>query len=143
MKSEFSGITTSFAAVLARRSSNDTQNNYTFRCAHEGLNRITVLLQMADAVPKSTPYRPTQATPNYPHPRLQVDLRGELSREGPRLDKDHADIAKIQILPTSEEIRSHRNEQLPQKAADHPHHLDGILRVIESRFRLLRADTSG
>lgn len=143
VQSEFGGITATFAAVLARRSSNDAYNNYTFRSAQEELNRIKVLLKMADAVPKATPYKPNQVIPKHPQPRLQVDLPGELSREGPRHDNDHADIAKINILPTSDEIRSHRNEYLPQKALDYPHHLDGISRVIDSQFRLLRADTSG
>lgn len=143
VQSEFGAITTAFAAVLARRSSNDAYNNYTFRSAQEELNRIKVLLKMADAVPNSTPYRPNQRIPSRAQPRLQVDLPGELSREGPRHDNDHADIAKIKVLPTSEEIRSHRNEYLPQKDLDYPHHLEGISRVIDSQFRLLRADTSG
>lgn len=138
---EFGSITTTLAAVLARRSSNDPYN-YTFRSAQEEVNRIKVLLKMADAVPKSTPYRASQAIPQY-QPRLQVDLPGELSREGPRHDNDHADIAKITILPTSEEIRAHRNEYLPQRSLEYPHHLEGISRVIDSQFRLLRADTSG
>lgn len=143
VQSEFGDITTTFAAVLARRSSNDAYN-YTFRSAQEELNRIKVLLKMADAVPKSTPYNSGQAVAQrYQQPRLQVDLPGELSREGPRHDNDHADISKIKVLPTSEEIRSHRNEYLPQRALDYPHHLEGISRVIDSQFRLLRADTSG
>lgn len=143
VQSEFGAITTTFAAVLARRSSNDAYN-YTFRSAQEELNRIKVLLKMADAVPKSTPYNSGQAVARrYQQPRLQVDLPGELSREGPRHDNDHADISKIKVLPTSEEIRSHRNEYLPQRALDYPHHLEGISRVIDSQFRLLRADTSG
>lgn len=138
---EFQSITATFLTVLSRRSSNDPYN-YTFRSAQEELNRIKVLLKMADAVPKSTPSKANQTIPTY-RPRLQVDLPGELSREGPRHDNDHADISKITILPTSEEIRSHRNEYLPQRSLEYPHHLEGISRVIDSQFRLLRADTSG
>lgn len=141
VQTEFGSITTTFVAVLSKRSSNDPYN-YTFRSAQEELNRIKVLLKMADAVPKSTPYKTYQTIPTY-QPRLQVDLPGELSREGPRHDNDHADISKITVLPTSEEIRSHRNEYLPQRALEYPHHLEGISRVIDSQFRLLRADTSG
>ncbi|ERS95412.1 hypothetical protein HMPREF1624_08290 [Sporothrix schenckii ATCC 58251] len=52
---------------------------------------------------------------------LQRDLPGHLSADGPRHDNDHADITKISILPTPDEIRSTRNRE----------------------FRLLREDTVG
>lgn len=141
VQSEFKGIATSLEAVLLRQSLSSPYN-YTFRSAQDELRRIKVLLQMADTVSLSTPYESNRTLPVY-QSRLQVDLPGGLSREGPRHDNDHADISKINILPTNEEITSHRNEYLPQRALEYPHHLEGIARVIDSQFRLLREDTSG
>lgn len=61
VQSEFGVITITFAALLVRRSASNA-----FRSAQEVLNRIQVLLMMADAVPKSTPYKPNQVTPKHP-----------------------------------------------------------------------------
>lgn len=142
VQEQFKKIATTLTTLTAGRESNDPYN-YTFRSIQDELSRIKVLLQMADAIPNSgTSYKPTQVAPK-PQYRLQVDFPGELSREGPRHDNDHADISKIKILPTSEEISSHRNEFLPQRSLDYPHHREGISRVLDFQFRLLREDTSG
>ncbi|QKX54498.1 uncharacterized protein TRUGW13939_01585 [Talaromyces rugulosus] len=75
-------------------------------------------------------------------PELPVDLPGALSRFGPRHDNDHAVISNIQILPTiSEILNDGRPDFLPTRA--HKHHQSGILRLLDSQFRLLREDTSG
>jgi hypothetical protein len=75
-------------------------------------------------------------------PELPVDLPGVLSRFGPRHDNDHALISNIQILPTiSEILNDERPDFLPTRA--HKHHQSGILRLLDSQFRLLREDTSG
>lgn len=75
-------------------------------------------------------------------PKLPVDLPGVLSRFGPRHDNDHAVISNIQILPTISEILSdERPDFLPTRA--HRHHQSGILRLLDSQYRLLREDTSG
>ncbi|KAI9789612.1 MAG: hypothetical protein M1816_005921 [Peltula sp. TS41687] len=73
---------------------------------------------------------------------LQQDLPGELSKEGPRHDNDHASIRDIQILPTYGEIQSSRREYLPSKSPSQLH-LPGIEGLLDRHFRLLREDTVG
>lgn len=118
--------------------------NYTFRTIAGELSRIKMLLNMADGIPRANfmmSRKPAiDAKLQY---RQEVDFPGELSREGPRHDNDHADISQVQILPSADEILSHRNEFLPQRSLDSPHHLEGIARVLDFQFRLLREDTSG
>lgn len=77
----------------------------------------------------------------------KVDCPGELSLYGPRHDNDHAAISKIKILPTLSEIWfSRRDDFLPTQdslySAD-KHHEEGIRRLLDTQFRLLREDTSG
>lgn len=115
---------------------------FLFRSAQDTINRIKILLKIADALPTAAVRKPA-ATIGVSIEPYQVDFPGELSREGPRHDNDHAEIAKIKILPTSEEINSHRNEFIPQRSLAYPHHLEGISRVFDFQFRLLREDTSG
>ncbi|KIH93411.1 nf-x1 finger and helicase domain containing protein [Sporothrix brasiliensis 5110] len=87
-----------------------------------------------------------QATPSGPVQlsafQLQRDLPGHLSADGPRHDNDHADITKISILPTPDEIRSTRSEYLPIADPTSWHH-HGIRGRLDREFRLLREDTVG
>ncbi|KJR87462.1 NF-X1 finger and helicase protein [Sporothrix schenckii 1099-18] len=87
-----------------------------------------------------------QATPSGPVQlsafQLQRDLPGHLSADGPRHDNDHADITKISILPTPDEIRSTRSEYLPVADPTSWHH-HGIRGRLDREFRLLREDTVG
>ncbi|KAF3913332.1 hypothetical protein ABW20_dc0103338 [Dactylellina cionopaga] len=78
------------------------------------------------------------------HPAIQATMRlpGNLSVLGPRHDNDHASIADIRILPTSEEIRSVESEYLPKMGGDSVH-LDRSQRLLDSQFRLLREDNIG
>ncbi|KAK1991108.1 hypothetical protein LX36DRAFT_591170 [Colletotrichum falcatum] len=71
---------------------------------------------------------------------LSQDMPGRLSRRGPRHDNDHADISKIKLLPTHEEIMSSRDEYLPT-ANPEQHHLQGLQGLLDRHFRLLREDT--
>ncbi|KAF8433609.1 hypothetical protein BGX38DRAFT_1136480 [Terfezia claveryi] len=75
-----------------------------------------------------------------------VDFPGDWSLNGARHDNDKASIRDIRILPTRGEIMCvMRNEYLPKKDY-HPkaHHLPpGIVRILDTQFRLLREDTSG
>ncbi|KAL9574008.1 hypothetical protein ACKAV7_001784 [Fusarium commune] len=73
---------------------------------------------------------------------LQHDLPGTLSADGPRHSNDHADITKIEILPTYDEIVSPRGEYLP---TNNPSgwHLKGIRGRLDREFRLVREDTVG
>ncbi|KAK6082199.1 nf-x1 finger and helicase domain [Seiridium cupressi] len=73
---------------------------------------------------------------------MRRDLPGQLSADGPRHDNDHADISKISILPTQEEISSPRAEYLPTNDISH-FHIPGIRGRLDREFRLLREDTVG
>lgn len=73
---------------------------------------------------------------------LKRDLPGRLSAQGRRHDNDHADISKIKILPTSDEITSMRGEYLPTTDPSQ-WHIQGIKGRLDREFRLLREDTVG
>lgn len=73
---------------------------------------------------------------------FKQDLPGQLSSEGPRHDNDHADISKIQLMPTYGEIMASRNEYLPTTDSTQ-WHLPGIRGRLDREFRLLREDTVG
>ncbi|KAM0816897.1 hypothetical protein AB5N19_02699 [Seiridium cardinale] len=73
---------------------------------------------------------------------MRRDLPGQLSADGPRHDNDHADISKISILPTQEEISSPRAEYLPTSDISR-FHIPGIRGRLDREFRLLREDTVG
>lgn len=73
---------------------------------------------------------------------FKQDLPGQLSTEGPRHDNDHAQISKIQLMPTYEEIMSTRKEYLPTTDSTQ-WHLPGICGRLDREFRLLREDTVG
>jgi len=62
---------------------------------------------------------------------------------GPRHDNDKASIDEICILPTTSEVHASRSEYLPLKDTTFPHHENGIHRLLDSQFRLLREDTVG
>ncbi|OAQ64570.2 NFX1-type zinc finger-containing protein 1 [Pochonia chlamydosporia 170] len=73
---------------------------------------------------------------------LRRDLPGTLSAEGPRHDNDFADMSKISIFPTCEEIMSPRAEYLPTNDSSQ-WHIGGIRGRLDREFRLLREDTIG
>ncbi|ORY69045.1 uncharacterized protein BCR38DRAFT_455826 [Pseudomassariella vexata] len=73
---------------------------------------------------------------------MRKDLPGNMSADGPRHNNDHADISKISILPTREEITSSRGEYLPTNDSSQ-FHIDGINGRLDREFRLLREDTVG
>ncbi|PFH57826.1 hypothetical protein XA68_14533 [Ophiocordyceps unilateralis] len=84
----------------------------------------------------------TKANPVREQFVLQKDLPGHLSAQGPRHDNDHAEIPKIKILPTWEEIMSVRDEYLPTTDSSQ-WHLRGIRGRLDREFRLMREDTVG
>ncbi|CUS14855.1 unnamed protein product [Tuber aestivum] len=131
-------------SACATEDGSDGVFNYAFRVSQGELGRIKALLNMGDAIPRARGIVPLRFAkdPKLQY-QMQVDFPGEFSREGPRHDNDHSDISKIRILPSTEEILSHRNEFLPQRSLDSPHHLEGISRVLDFQFRLLREDTCG
>ncbi|KAG8674221.1 hypothetical protein FPOAC1_000185 [Fusarium poae] len=68
----------------------------------------------------------------------------ELEIPGGRHDNDFADIGKIAILPTYEEVTSEQAEYLPSTNFTEPHVLgDPLQRHIDSMFRLVRHDILG
>ena len=71
-----------------------------------------------------------------------VDWPGELSENGPRHDNDHADIGRIAVMPTADEIRSDRPEYLPTIDPTKIHY-EGVAGLLDRQFRLLREDTIG
>ncbi|KAL7272005.1 hypothetical protein RUND412_005210 [Rhizina undulata] len=117
--------------------------DYFYRCAENDIARLKDLLQMADSLPSTYVPPPVSTPADMYTPQIPIDLPGHLSVTGVRHDNDHVDISRIKILPTSSEIRSERDDFLPQKAPESSHHLNGLKRVIDSQFRLLREDTSG
>ncbi|KUI56519.1 Helicase required for RNAi-mediated heterochromatin assembly 1 [Cytospora mali] len=73
---------------------------------------------------------------------IDRDLPGRLSKDGPRHDNDHADISKIRIMPTYQEITTSRSEYLPTNDSSQ-WHLPGVRGRLDREFRLLREDTVG
>ncbi|KJZ70470.1 hypothetical protein HIM_10142 [Hirsutella minnesotensis 3608] len=73
---------------------------------------------------------------------LYREFPGHFSAEGPRHDNDHAEIPKIAILPTYQEIMSLRREYLP-RTDNSQWHIPGIRGRLDREFRLLREDTVG
>ncbi|KAL7271873.1 hypothetical protein RUND412_005346 [Rhizina undulata] len=137
----FKDVVNTLNNCISNTESNNAYN-FTYRFIHDELVRIKILLKMADEVPGSASALNSKTIPKHQY-RMQIDGPGDKSQEGPRHDNDHSDISLIKILPTSDEIRSHRSEFLPQRSPDTPHHLEGISRVLDFQFRLLREDTSG
>lgn len=67
----------------------------------------------------------------------------DIQLPGDRHDNDRRDITGISILPTEDEIRSERIEFLPSSSIDQPHFLEGVERLYDTHFRLLRHDIFG
>ena len=105
------------------------------------LARIRQRLGVGAAIPLSGE-RPPQQNSHRPVFELGTDLPGALSELGPRHDNDHADIFDIQILPTTDEIRSTGPEYLPSNDPM-KQHLPGLQGLLDRQFRLLREDTVG
>ena len=111
------------------------------RRAFRDLSRIQGRLDLGSSmsqIPTSRPQEP-KAVASF---EISQDLPGSLSVEGPRHDNDHEDITQIKVMPTPEEIRSHRPEYLPIRDPATWHH-PGIRGLLDRQFRLLREDTVG
>ncbi|KAF5654964.1 hypothetical protein F25303_974 [Fusarium sp. NRRL 25303] len=109
----------------------------------EFLNRVAVLKRMIasakeffDSVDSSNKRRGKQPiTSTFPK---------NIEYPGGRHDNDFADITKIAILPTYEEVVSEQDEYLPSTNFTDPHVLDDPLqRHIDSMFRLVSHDILG
>ena len=103
-------------------------------------------------VPTDDPPTPTiEISSNYlsSEPRVSMpsnnlfddDGPGELSRHGPRHDNDHAQIAYVKILPTTDEILCQRPPHMPRKDPNGSHQFPcGQARLLDTHFRHLRYD---
>ena len=70
---------------------------------------------------------------------FEQDGPGSLSFTGPRHDNDHVEIQHINILPTIDEILSHRPPYMPSRRPFAPHRLPhGQARLLDINFRQLR-----
>lgn len=136
VKSEFKGITTTLTTCIAGCESSE----YNIRRSTNNLRRIKEHLQMGDALPLVGNYAPQIITHDF---QVNIDLPGGYSAKGPRHGNDHEKIEDIEILPTTEEMKATRSEFLPLKDRRTKHHEDGVHRLLDSQFRLLREDTAG
>lgn len=144
VQTEFKDIIRTLQACYDQDENSHT--SFSLRSAHQNIGRIKERLQMGElitSIPSAGSRNPQFASNVIQSFQLAVDLPGVYSREGVRHDNDCELIDNIKILPTTSEIKSKRDEFLPLKGANSPHHLQGIRRLLDSQFRLLREDTSG
>lgn len=116
-------------------------DGHVFQAARQSLNKIQRRYNIGKSMPEASPQiiKQFSVQPQFP---LELDLPGHLSTQGPRHDNDHVEIQDIQILPTSEEIQSQRQEYLPP-ADISISRLPGLRGLLDRQFRLLREDCVG
>ncbi|RUP52086.1 hypothetical protein BC936DRAFT_141680 [Jimgerdemannia flammicorona] len=120
--------------------------------AHE-IDRVRAIIMDAMGIPvcvddraaanrPSTRRRLHEAGPNIEYLERIYDPPGLLSKDGPRHDNDHSEIADIQVIPTQGEVTSSRDPFLPANGAPNaPHFIDaGWKRQLDIHFRLFRED---
>jgi hypothetical protein len=110
---------------------------------YESLRKVADILAMGDKI--ASLGSSGKASSSMSGKNELVDFPGNLAQLGPRHDNDYALIEDIRILPTLSEIYSQRKDFLPRRddRSSSSHHQEGILRLLDSQFRLLREDTSG
>ena len=137
---QFSNLLSPFSKLLEGSSPTPPEEEFSRLQASNYLDYIKRRLQVGDDIKIS------QAPSQLPVIReqfvLRRDLPGHLSADGPRHDNDHAEIPRIKILPTYEEIVSPRAEYLPTNDPSQ-WHIQGILGRLDREFRLIREDTVG
>ncbi|KAG0354459.1 hypothetical protein BGZ54_001631, partial [Gamsiella multidivaricata] len=103
-------------------------------------DKIIEPLHSAASLTSPQPSRPRG--PNMVHLVSAYDPPGHLSPKGSRHDNDHAEISKIILLPTEQEIASPRDPFLPSNdISEAPHFLPpGWRRQLDIHFRLYRED---
>ncbi|KAL3446759.1 hypothetical protein BJX65DRAFT_318478 [Aspergillus insuetus] len=150
LKAEFKDIVAALDAHYASEAT--TKSNVTdeqLQQGYEDLRKVADFLAMGDKIASLKSCRKASSSPasSSPLPGMSepVDFPGVLSQFGARHDNDYALIEDIRILPTLSEIYSQRNDFLPTRdhKSSNAHHQEGILRLLDSQFRLLREDTSG
>lgn len=70
------------------------------------------------------------------------DPPGHLRPEGRRHDNDFADISRIRVVPTADELASSSSPYIPPTLVEAPHHLpaNSMERHLDIQFRLLREE---
>ncbi|RTE80560.1 hypothetical protein BHE90_004938 [Fusarium euwallaceae] len=135
---EFAKLVSQFAKVVQHTS--NPEGEFSRLQASKYLDYMQQRLRAGEEIPD------LQSGPHVPITRdtfvLRRDLPGRLSADGPRHDNDHADINKIKIMPTYDEIMSPRGEYLPTNNPSE-WHTQGIRGRLDREFRLVREDTVG
>ncbi|KAK7424141.1 hypothetical protein QQZ08_008747 [Neonectria magnoliae] len=135
---EFAKLVVEFSKVVDRVPSSDEEFSHLQTSKY--LQYMQQRLDVGENIPN------LQRAPQAPIARetfvLRRDLPGLLSADGPRHNNDHADITKIAIMPTYEEIISPRGEYLPTNDPSE-WHTQGIRGRLDREFRLVREDTVG
>jgi len=129
-----------FTGIIETISACSPEDSMTLN-SQQSLARIKRRLHIGSSLPSAST-QPALASAPAATFELTQDLPGKLSAKGARHDNDHASIAEIQILPTSLEIVSPRQEYLPLLDSTQ-HHLPGLAGLLDRQFRLLREDTVG
>ncbi|KAL4804436.1 P-loop containing nucleoside triphosphate hydrolase protein [Aspergillus unguis] len=146
IRAEFKSIAEILCAEVANYATAVEPEDDRFRCIYESLQTISDILSMGSTVTNSKPGKKKPSKPQQRTPiETLIDFPGDQSGFGPRHDNDHEMVEDIRILPTLSEVNSSRKDFLPTRDACsfHGHHQQGILRLLDSQFRLLREDTSG
>lgn len=135
---DFQHVVERFAGLM--ETNVDEESDFTMLRALKHLDYLQRRLGFGKTLEESR--RPVAAPLVHETFKLRRDLPGHLSADGIRHDNDHADITKIRIMPTYDEIMSPRNEYLPTTDSSQ-WHLPGIRGRLDREFRLLREDTIG
>ncbi|GAB1217518.1 hypothetical protein ATERTT37_006757 [Aspergillus terreus] len=104
--------------------------------SHDYLDKLQHRLDIGISLPNTT------KTLKQPATQRPVAFVTQKASPGGRHDNDHADICRIQIMPTFQEILSPRSEYLPVKDP-RQWHVNGLAGLLDRNFRLLREDTIG
>ncbi|EFX01411.1 nf-x1 finger and helicase domain containing protein [Grosmannia clavigera kw1407] len=131
---ELATLATAGNAVLRDELSQRRTNTYA--------SYIRRRLQVGDNLPDFQPNLVAASVGPVPSFRFRSDFPGHLSADGRRHGNDYADIARISIMPTYEEIMCDRSEYLPVTDPEQWHR-QGISGRLDREFRLLREDTVG
>ncbi|KAG2420534.1 hypothetical protein HFD88_000146 [Aspergillus terreus] len=104
--------------------------------SHDYLTKLQHRLDIGLSLPNAT------KTPKQPSTQRPVAFVTQQASPGGRHDNDYADICRMQIMPTFQEILSPRSEYLPVKDP-RQWHVNGLAGLLDRNFRLLREDTIG
>ena len=110
--------------------------------AHTLVKRVAELQRM---IWRAQGIRSEDANPVEEHtsPVVVSTYPRDIQLPGNRHDNDKMDITEINIIPTEDEIRSEHPDFLPSPNTDQPHFLEGVERLFDTHFRLLRHDIFG